>query len=131
MEPEQMHPLSESERIYQLRSCTGGYTLLNLLDSMGISADDRFALIQRIWKSLSDMKMVHVGECAVHGDVLNDDQVVTLMALLVQELIASIGTLRPMTVHLRHLTELVPATGGEPMGCACSNLVETRVRIGG
>lgn len=41
-----------------------------------------------------------------HKQVLNDDQVVRLVFTLAQELIASVGHLRPVKIRPRHLIEI-------------------------
>jgi hypothetical protein len=45
------------------------------------------------------------------GDLLNDDQTICVVATLAQELMASIGHLRPLDVRLSYLLELRSLSG--------------------
>lgn len=114
------------ERLNLLLAESAGFTLLDLLDGIGIDTDQRFELVRRIWTDLDMVGKVEVGERLVAGDVANDDQVVTIVAFLLQELVASIGHLRPVSVRLRHISELEQLSDSGPQQVVCSS----RVNVG-
>lgn len=115
-----------SERLQTLLAQSAGFTLLDLLDGMNITSEDRQELVQRVWTDLDCVRKVDVGERLVAGDVLNDDQVVTLMGFILQELVATIGHLKPSSVRLNHFTELEELASTGPQNV----LSTTRVQLG-
>lgn len=115
-----------SERLQILLAESAGFTLLDLLDGMNIKTEDRQELVQRVWQDLEHVGKVDIGERVLAGDVLNDDQVVTLMGFILQELVATIGHLRPSSVRLNHLTELEELAPSGPQNV----LSTTRVQLG-
>lgn len=115
-----------SERLQILLAQSAGFTLLDLLDRMNITSGERHELVQRVWSDLDHVDKVDIGERVLAGDVLNDDQVVTLMAFLLQELVAAIGHLAPSNVRLKHLAELEELRPSGPQ----SVLSSIRVQLG-
>lgn len=113
-----------SEELEALRSRSAGFTLLDLLDGIGIGQKERLVLVDRVWQSLEAVDELKVASRLLELDVLNDDQVVVIVAMLVQELFASVGYLRPVSVRLRHFTELDRIDPN-------AKLVENRLQLGG
>ncbi|MDD5544408.1 MAG: hypothetical protein PHX83_14660 [Acidobacteriia bacterium] len=113
------------ERLETLLAQTAGFTLLDLLDGMGINVDERHAMVRGVWVALEGLNELGEGICErlQACDVLNDDQVVVVMGLLLRELIASIGHLHPVDFRLTHLTEIRPVA--EP-----GLLIKNRLELG-
>lgn len=117
----------QQESLEGLKLRSAGFTLLDLLNGVGIGASDREALVRRVWDSLDAIGELDVATRLLELDVLDDDQVVTVIGVLLQELVASIGHLRPLTVRLRHMTEIEKLSGG----AASTTVLENRLQVGG
>ncbi len=84
-----------------------GFSLLTLLDGLGIDDDERGDVLGRLCAELDRTGRIDIAERLAERDVLNDDQVVTVVGFLLRELVASIGHLRPVGVRLNQYTEVV------------------------
>lgn len=84
-----------------------GFTLLTLLEGLGIDQDEQNDILHRVCGELDRTGRIDIAEKLVERDLLNDDQVVTVIGFLLRELVASIGHLRPVGVRLNQYTEIV------------------------
>lgn len=99
------------DRVIAQGMCLG---VLELLRAAGIDEQDQREMVRRVWVSMAHSGQLGLAERIVAGDVLTDDQVITLVAVMLQELGAAIAHLRPLEVRLRHLVELgeIPSDAG-------------------
>ncbi len=104
-------------RLEELLAQSEGFGIVDILDAAGIDQEEQKDIRRRMFAELVRMNRLEIGERMIAGDVLDDDQVVTVVGVFLRELVAAIGHLRPVTVKLNHYSELIevpPAPAQQP-----------------